>query len=190
MFVVAVVVGIGTIAMAIIGVVALSGGFTPTYVEPRYPKPEGYRFDGARIEGDLTLCVDPREGPDTDWLLLDLAEQAVGILKAASPSLPVAITGICRAAGGDAQGDGTISWERMDGLWGRARGTDIALDPEITPPSWVCNMRVLTHELGHLVGLGHQPDDVPSVMHSSGCDYDLTLIDVQALQYLYEGRSR
>ena len=47
LFVVAVVVGIGTIAMAIIGVVALSGGFTPTYVEPRYPKPEGYRFDGA-----------------------------------------------------------------------------------------------------------------------------------------------
>lgn len=181
---------ISTIVMAIIGIVFVAGGFDPPYIEQRYPKPDGYKLHIWRIEGRQTLCVDPRDGPSVDWTLLDLSKDAVATLRAASPSLPLEVTGICRSAGGDADSDGKISWERMDGLWGLARGTNIALNPDIAPASWSCVRNVMLHELGHLAGLNHQSEDLPSMMNPGGCQHDITLIDIAALQHLYEGRSR
>jgi hypothetical protein len=185
-------VAIATVAMAIVGIIAVAGGLDPAYVEPRYPKPAGYRFQDWRIEDDLTLCVDPRDGPVADWSLLEMADDAVATLRAAAPSLPVSISGICRSAGGGAEGDGRIHWEDLDGLWGQARmpAADVALDPEIDPSSWECVRRVLLHELGHVVGLEHQPDDTPSIMNPAGCGHEFTSIDVAALHYLYEGRKK
>jgi hypothetical protein len=183
-------IAIGIVVMAIVGVVTVAGGFDPPYIEQRYPKPDGYRLNGWRIEGHRTLCVDPRNGPNVDWALVDLARDAVATFLAAAPSLSLEITGVCKSAGGNADGDGSISWDRMEGLWGQARGMNIALNPDITPSSWECIGNVLLHELGHLSGLDHQSEEMPSIMIPRGCAQEITLFDVAALRHLYEGRSR
>lgn len=181
-----------TLALAVVGIVALAGGIDPAYVEPRYPKPGGYRLHEWHIERPTSICVDPRGGPDVEWSLLAMVEDAVATWKAAAPSLPLAVAGVCRGAGGDADGDGQVRWERMDGLWGRARSPmmDVALNPDITPASWQCVRNVLLHEIGHTIGLDHQPAEVPSIMSPGGCQHQISLLDVAAVQYLYEGRLR
>lgn len=192
LFVFAVLVAIGTIVMAIIGIVGVAGGFEPEYHELRYPKPDGYELKGWRIQDDRSMCVDPRGGPPVDWSLLDVAVDAVAAWRSAAPSLPLTINGVCKSAGGNADADGEIRWERIDGRLGEARGLsadggDIVLNPEI-PPTWECVRNVLLHETGHVLGLNHQPDDVPSVMNRAGCAHGVTLIDAAAVRYLYEGR--
>lgn len=194
LFAVGVVVAIGTIVMAIIGIVGVAGGFNPEYKELRYPKPDGYRLEGWRIQGERTMCIDPRGGPPVDWSLLDMAVDAVATWRAAAPSLPLTINGICKSAGGNAEADGEIRWDHMDGRWGEARGLssssgNIALNPEI-PPSWDCVRNVLLHEAGHIIGLDHQSDDMPSVMNRAGCTHEISLLDVAAARYLYEGRAK
>ncbi len=184
----------GTITMAIIGTLAVAGGLDPEYRELRYPKPDGYRFEGWRIQGTRTMCVDPRGGPPVDWSLLDMAVDVVATWQAAAPSLPLTVNGICKSAGGNAEADGKIRWEHMSDLWGEARNLsstsgNIVLSPDV-PPSWDCVRNLLLHETGHVLGLGHQSDDMPSVMNRAGCTHEITLVDVSAVRYLYEGRTK
>ncbi len=185
---------VATITMAIIGVIFSAGGFDPGYVEPRYPRPDGYRFNDWRIEGHRIMCVDPRNGPAVEWSLLDMAEDAVATWKRAAPSLPLSISGICKSAGGNADDDGDIKWGKLDGLSGRARvhsgDVEIVLSPDLGPASWDCVRNVLLHETGHAIGLDHQPDVTPSIMNCSGCEHPITPLDVAAAQYLYEGRAK
>lgn len=181
------------VAAVITVVIAISAIFSATSDVPSikgpYPKPEGYELHGTRIQTRARFCVDPRDGPAIDWALVDLARDVVARLRSAAPSLPLEISGICDSAGGDAHGEGRISWRRMSGYWGMADGREIVLNPDIAPPSWECVGRVLTHEFGHLAGLAHQQPGIPSIMNPGGCGHQFTLFDVAALRYLYENHS-
>ncbi len=48
--------------------------------------------------------------------------------------------------------------------------------------------RVLTHELGHVLGLAHEPSTVASIMNAPPVVDSPTAIDIAVLQYLYGKR--
>lgn len=195
--IICVVLGIGTVAMAVVGVVALAGGFTPTPVDPNFPKPDGYRFQSWRLTKTIALCVDRNGGPETDKPLLDLVQEAVGTWQYADGGhVPLVVDGLCPGRG-VAHGDGenVVGWGPLTGAIGMANvrmdqsgdvtEADITL-LRSTNPSTECLRSLLLHEVGHVLGAAHQSAGSSSVMTpASGCGTSLSWSDIAAVRYMY-----
>lgn len=174
---------------------------TPTPADTEKPQPApppGYEFGKRRLTARTTFCVNPDGGPVLERPLIDVAIDAVAIWERESEvELPVAIAGVCPGtAVMTKDGVGVIGWDELEGgiigsatihdTRGGEQEADVALDPRW--PSFAaeqCVQSALLHELGHVLGLGHQDDEYSVMARSFGCLTKLSTADGEAVRFLY-----
>jgi hypothetical protein len=194
------VVAIGTLATTL----AVFGRTSRSCARSAGSQPEatvvGYRFEDWCIKQPLSLCVDPVGGPAMDRPLVDYVREAMDTWNlVAKVPLPLSISGSCPGAG-TAAGDGrnVVGWRTLDpgvdgmasveAVHGSVDEADVWLD--IPPDVWngppPCLRAILLHELGHVLGLDHQPEQ-SSIMHPQvTCDQTVPSgADAAAVRFLY-----
>jgi hypothetical protein len=164
--------------------------------------PPDYRFHKWHLGDAITFCVNPDGGPaQIASPLDDLVNDAVNIWQRhAEGSLPLYVSGLCPGAS-ITRGDGisVVGWGSLDGKMigqanvklsrDRVKEADILLEASLPADllSEQCLVRLLLHELGHVIGLDHQAEG-PSVMTPS---LDCSLVpvpserDIAAVRFLY-----
>jgi hypothetical protein len=153
------------------------------------PAPIGYRFENVRLTSETSLCVvDQRLDVALSVALSRWQEAAAG-------RIPLHVDARCAGAG--AQHDsrvGVVMWgalppgvageTRLAEAGGTVTSADIVVDPKIGGGD--CLVAVLLHELGHTIGLGHEPDDPASIMFpTTSCRPTISSRDAAAVRHLY-----
>jgi hypothetical protein len=165
---------------------------------PTASPPPGYRLDGRRLSAATSFCVNPDEGPMLQRPLIEVARDAVDMWQSeAGGTLPLAIGGLCPGTlVEEADGISVVGWGLIDGPpIGRAvmRATG-GPDQEagiVLDSSWSsfsdeqCLLSVLLHELGHILGLGHQEDSASIMFPVTRCSPELSDADMAAVRFLY-----
>lgn len=169
----------------------------PTPGKPPPAKPVGYAFDDHRIDTPIVFCIDDANAPQVEPETRQIMVQAVALWQAAANNqLPIMIGDGCRGTGAH-RNDGTsvVAWEPLAGaVVGQARYSgsstineaDIVLDSQWTDAGNDCLLAMALHELGHVLGLGHQ-DDTRSIMNPvTDCRPWLSPRDIDAVRHLYQ----
>lgn len=180
------------IAGAVIGAVAIAGGFEARAGDPNFPRPVGYHFQSWHLNNTTAICVDPEGGSLTERPLVDLVRDAVGAWQyAAGGKLPLIIDGLCLGRELD-HGDGhnVVGWGELRNAIGqanvRSNSFDEVTEADITlrrdlNPSAACLLSILLHEVGHIAGMAHQSAGSSSVMTPTvPCDTTLSWSDIGA----------
>lgn len=155
-------------------------------------KPDGYQFQDWHLAQPIELCVDPYGPNYTDTSLLQLTERAVGEWQLADGGhVPLSIRGLCDSA----DEVNVVTWaalspdrsgeaEVKDDYEGGVTAATIRLATAMGRPSDACLMTILLHEVGHVLGIAHQPETIVSVMRAP-CGATLSWADIAAVRYLY-----
>jgi len=164
------------------------------------PPPAGYAFLDHRLGDSLELCVNGNGGPLIAPPLIDTVRQAVALWQqSAGGRIPLEVGGACPDARPDHKdGVSVVGWGSLDsaiGLahrwWsrGRVKEADITLldtlsGDTLSPP---CLLQLMLHETGHVIGLGHQEDELSVMTPQLNCLLAPVPSerDTEAVQYLY-----
>ena len=155
-------------------------------------------------------------GSFSEGLVVDTVNRAIGVWQAAAGGrIPLTNTGLCRDSvkkhqdGKSVVGFGSPRDEKGKALLGmthkRVVGSRIVeadvelsssmLGKRVLNPAWLadrsptsCLSQTLMHEIGHVIGMGHAPEDTVSVMTPGAICVRITELpkaDVQNVQLLY-----
>ncbi len=151
------------------------------------------------LSSPIQFCVNPDGGPLLRRPLVDYANQAVSMWEqAVGETLPISVSGTCPGVllhNGD--GKDVIGWAELGGSrvgltnvkyhHGIVAEADISLESgnERLPES--CLLAVLLHEMGHAMGLDHQPtgDSIMRPVTDCPSHPSPSASDVAAVRYLY-----
>lgn len=157
--------------------------------------PPAYQFDPPILRVEAPVCVNTAGQPSGADLVSAVSE-AIAIWRSVA-NIPIELSGPCAAAPVTGDGLFVVGWTPLPGTTvGRTHWRfsttsrtefDIVIDssdPEMTESG--CLLRVVLHEIGHALALGHQPD--PSSVMYPTLDCDLPILparDAQAARSLY-----
>ncbi len=157
-----------------------------------------YRFEGYRLTKPLAFCVNA-DGRRLRRPLIDYVQQALDTWnRDTGLDLPVNIQGTCPGAepkiGSGLNviawaplSDGRVGYTTVKYRHGSAEEAVVTLEssPQELPES--CLEAVLLHEMGHVMGLEHQPDPTSIMKPATDCPSDPSpsARDVAAVQLLY-----
>ena len=172
----------------------------------------------AKLTAPLTLCVSPAAMPTSfsDGYVVDQVNRAIGAWQAAvGGRIPLTNTGLCRDSvkkhldGKSVVGFGSPRDEKGKALLGMTHKRVVAgriveadvelsnamLSKRVLNPPWMadrspanCLSQTLMHEIGHVIGMGHAPEETVSVMTPGAVCVRITELpraDVQNAQLLY-----
>lgn len=162
-----------------------------------------YRFEGYRVSKPMAFCVNP-DGRRLRTPLIDYVQQALDTWnRDTGLNLPITVQGTCPGAQAKVGSglnviawaplsDGRVGYTTVKYRHGTAEEAVVTLEssPHQLPES--CLEAVLLHEMGHVLGLEHQPDSDSIMKPATDCPADPSPSprDVAAVQLLYGASPR